>query len=104
MVTIPPIEIVMTGGWFIVLNTLYFLHIEDGFTNVPLCESQVDPDCVFFPARLRGHVHTYVGQNVFFLTLGREIPNGDLLLSHEDMMGSRVDNKGHPPGCRACFH
>ena len=28
---------------------------------------EVDPDCVFFPSRLRGHVAKYVGQNVFFL-------------------------------------
>jgi len=34
---------------------------------------QVDPDCVFFPARLRGHVHNFVGQNVFFLKLGETV-------------------------------
>ncbi|CAK9063262.1 unnamed protein product [Durusdinium trenchii] len=36
--------------------------------------AKVDPDCVFFPARLRGHVHNYVGQNVFFLNCGKYVP------------------------------
>lgn len=36
--------------------------------------AKVDPDCVFFPARLRGHVHSYVGQNVFFLNCGKYVP------------------------------
>jgi len=36
--------------------------------------AKVDPDCVFFPARLRGHVHNYVGQEVFFLNCGKYIP------------------------------
>eukprot|EP00438_Fugacium_kawagutii_P000053 Skav215899 [mRNA] locus=scaffold1542:69726:70994:- [translate_table: standard] len=35
---------------------------------------KVDPDCVFFPARLRGHVHAYVGQNVFFLNCAKYVP------------------------------
>ena len=36
--------------------------------------AKVDPDCVFFPARLRGHVHNFVGQNVFFLNCGKYVP------------------------------
>mmetsp|Transcript_132859 Transcript_132859/g.187673 ORF Transcript_132859/g.187673 Transcript_132859/m.187673 type:complete len:428 (-) Transcript_132859:50-1333(-) len=36
--------------------------------------AKVDPDCVFFPSRLRGHVAKYVGQNVFFLNCGKYIP------------------------------
>ncbi|CAE7245759.1 unnamed protein product [Symbiodinium natans] len=36
--------------------------------------AKVDPDCVFFPSRLRGHVANYVNQNVFFLNCGKYIP------------------------------
>ncbi|CAJ1396695.1 unnamed protein product [Effrenium voratum] len=36
--------------------------------------AKVDPDCVFFPARLRGHAAPYTGQNVFFLNCGKYIP------------------------------
>ena len=59
----------INGCHFVAMNSI---HLWD--FPVPtgtLLATQVDPDCVFFPARLRGHVHSYVGQNVFFLKLGR---------------------------------
>lgn len=65
--------------------------------------AKVDPDCVFFPARLRGHVHTYVGQNVFFLNCGKYVPAtmyGALEVYSKSSLGAYLSAHGR---CESSF-
>ncbi|CAE7684220.1 unnamed protein product [Symbiodinium pilosum] len=59
--------------------------------------AKVDPDCVFFPSRLRGHVANYVGQNAFFLNCGKYIPvtmYGALEVFSKSSLGAYLSQHG----------
>jgi hypothetical protein len=70
LTTIKPLNGINGCHFGVAINSIHFMGFPSPYWTLPATQ-QVDPDCVFFPARLRGHVHSYVGQNVFFLKLGR---------------------------------